>query len=449
MAQTRTTCPRCHQPILAEIQQLFDVSLDPKDKQLFLSGQFNLSKCSNCGYEGSLSLPLVYHDPNKELLLTYFPPELGVSVNEQEKMIGPFITKVMNNLPAEKRKAYLLRPLAMFTLQTMIEKVLEADGITKEMLDAQQARLNLLQRLFSTSKEEIVEVIKTEEALIDDTFFALLNRLMEASIAQGDQQSARALAGLQQVLVENTEVGKRLKLQSQQAENAAKQLQDAAKDGLSREKLLEIILAQDNEVGFTTVVSMARGGLDYTFFQAMSEQIEQKQGEEKEKLAALRDKLLVMVKEIDKAMAQEVAETRELLYNIANSEDIEAALREHTEEVSEIFIEILKTELQEARQKGDMERTPRLQKVVAMLQKMSAPPPEVALAQELVAAKTEEARRAMLESHTEEINDEFVQMLNGLATQGESQGQPYEIIKAFQDAYKSALHFSMEKNLRG
>ena len=80
MPQTRTTCPRCRQPVLAEINQLFDVNTDPEAKQRLLSGQYNLIHCPSCGYEGNLSTPIVYHDPNKELLLTFFPSELGLPV---------------------------------------------------------------------------------------------------------------------------------------------------------------------------------------------------------------------------------------------------------------------------------------------------------------------------------------------------------------------------------
>ena len=207
MPRTTTKCPRCRQPVAADVEQLFDLNSDPKAKQRFLSGNFNLVHCQNCGYEGSLATPLVYHDPDKELLLTYFPPELGLPVNEQEKMIGPMINQVLNRLPPERRKAYLLRPQTMLTQQQMIERVLETDGITKEMLQAQQQRLNLLQRLFSTAPEGRAEIIKQEEALIDESFFSMLSRLIEASMAQGDQQSGRALSALQKELLSTTKVG--------------------------------------------------------------------------------------------------------------------------------------------------------------------------------------------------------------------------------------------------
>lgn len=239
MPQTRTPCPRCRQPVLAEINQLFDVNADPEAKKRFLSGQFNLIHCPSCGYEGQVATPIVYHDPAKELLLTYFPPELGLPLNEQERIIGPLITRVTKNLPPEKRKAYLFRPQTVLTMQGLMERVLEGEGITHEMIQAQQQRLNLLQRLLSASSDAArAEIIKQEESLIDESFFALSNQLLEASIADHDEQSAKALADLQKLLLESTEIGKNIQVQAKETEAAIKSLQEASKKGLTREKLL-------------------------------------------------------------------------------------------------------------------------------------------------------------------------------------------------------------------
>ncbi|NCB08344.1 MAG: hypothetical protein EOM73_09295, partial [Bacteroidia bacterium] len=57
-----------------------------------------------------------------------------------------------------------------------METILEADGITKQMIEDQQKRLNLLQKLASTAPDKLTEAIKAEEALIDVDFFNLLTR---------------------------------------------------------------------------------------------------------------------------------------------------------------------------------------------------------------------------------------------------------------------------------
>lgn len=448
MARTSARCPRCRQPMMADVEQLFDLNSDPKAKQRFLSGNFNVVHCQNCGYEGSLATPLVYHDPDKELLLTYFPPELGLPVNEQEKMIGPMINQALNRLPPEKRKAYLLRPLTMLTQQQMIERVLEADGITKEMLQAQQQRLNLLQRLLSTPPEGRAEIIKQEENLIDESFFSMLSRLIEASMAQSDQQSGRALADLQKELLSQTKVGQNLAAQAAEAEEAVKSLQEASQKGLTREALLDLIINASSEIRLTTLVSLTRSGLDYNFFQILSERIDTAEGQEKERLTELREKLLEMVQEIDQAMQKQVAQARQDLEGLLKARDILAAVQENTDMFNDIFIDTLKVELQAARQKNDTERLNKLQQVVDIIQKLSVPPGEIALVQDLIGATSDEGRQKILEENADKVTPEFLQLMSSLATQGEGQSQSADVVKTFQDAYMAALRFSMEANLK-
>ena len=96
MPRTQMNCPQCQTPILADVQQLFDVGAHPQDKQIFLSGAHNIAQCENCGFQGMLATPIVYHDPEKELLLTFVPAEIGLPRDEQEKLIGGLINQAVN-----------------------------------------------------------------------------------------------------------------------------------------------------------------------------------------------------------------------------------------------------------------------------------------------------------------------------------------------------------------
>ncbi len=449
MPRVQVSCPRCRQPITADIEQLFDAGTDPEAKQKFLSGNINQANCPHCGYQGPLSTPVVYHDPDKELLLTYFPPDLGLPVNEQERLIGPLITQVVNKLPPEKRKAYLLRPQTMLTLQSMIEKVLEGEGITHEMMEASQKRLNLLQRLLGASSADVrQEIIKQESALIDERFFEILSRLVEASLAQGDQNSARALAALQQEILPQTEVGRKLQAQQADVQGAVEALQNASKEGLTREKLLDLLAGADNETRLATMVSMARAGLDYEFFQILSQRIEQAQDQEKEKLSKLRDRLLQMTKEIDRRMQEQLGDSRKLLDEILQSKDVEQAASEHLPEMDDFFAEALRNAMEEARQANDLEKIGKLQSVVNVIQQASAPPPEIALAEELMGAETESERRELMQAHADEITPEFLQVISSLLSQLEQQPDQKEIADRLQEVYRAALRFSMETNLK-
>ena len=55
MPKTRANCPNCRQPLIAEVSQLFDAGVDPKAKQLLLTGAYNMIQCSSCGYQGNRS----------------------------------------------------------------------------------------------------------------------------------------------------------------------------------------------------------------------------------------------------------------------------------------------------------------------------------------------------------------------------------------------------------
>jgi hypothetical protein len=448
MPKTQMSCPRCRQPIVVDVEQLFDVGSDPDAKQRFLSGNINMANCPNCGYQGPVSTPIVYHDPDKELLLTYFPPELGLPVNEQERLVGPLITQAVNRLPNEKRKAYLFRPQTMLTLQSMIEKVLEGEGITREMMDASQQRLNLLQRLMTASSADVrKEIIQQEINLVDERFFEILSRLIQASLAQNDQNSARALATLQQEILPMTEVGKKVQAQQADMQAAVEALQSASQQGLTREKLIDLIIAAPNETQLATMVSMARTGLDYEFFRIFSERIDQGQGEEKEKLLKLRDHLMQMTQEMDKRMQEQLEDSRKLLNDILKAPNIEEAVSEAMPQMDDFFGEVLREELDKAHQSGDLDRSSKLQQLVDLLQRNSAPPPEFAIAEELMGAESEAQRREILEAHAADITPEFLQLLSQLVAQLEEQGQK-DLAQQLQEAYRSALRFSMQSNLK-
>ncbi len=108
MPKMQVNCPNCRQPLVADVQQLFDVNTDPSAKQRLLSGAYNLIQCQVCGFQGNLSTLVIYHDPEKELLLSFVPAEIGLPRNEQERIIGGLINQVINALPQEKRKGYFI-----------------------------------------------------------------------------------------------------------------------------------------------------------------------------------------------------------------------------------------------------------------------------------------------------------------------------------------------------
>jgi hypothetical protein len=315
------------------------------------------------------------------------------------------------------------------------------------MLQAQQARLQLLQRLASAGSEERTTIAGENQELMDEAFFSLVSQLVEVSLAQGDEQSARQLAALQQELLSMSPIGREMKAQAEDAQAAIQSLQEAAKDGLTREKLLDLIISAESETRLTTLVSAARSGIDYEFYQILTNRIESASADQKQKLTNLREKLLQLTREIDEAMQAKLKEARSKLEELISAPDIEKATREFLPEINDFFVEALKEELQIARQKGYLDRVDKIQKIVGVLQAASAPPPEVQLIEQLLSVPDDEGVRQILQQNEAKITPEFLQLLNSVAEQSQTESQNPEISQRLRQIYRLAMRFVMQKNL--
>ena len=299
----------------------------------------------------------------------------------------------------------------------------------------------------TTSPENRIEVITQESALIDESFFVLVGRYMEAASAQGNKKVVDTLNEVQTALIENTEIGRKLKLQSEEIEAALKDLQAASKEGLTREKLLDLLINSPTDIRLSTIVSYARSGMDYSFFQLLTEKIDLAQGEEKEKLTQLRQKLLDLTQAIDKRLDEELVRARQLLEKILSAEDIQKAVEENLDQIDEFFNQVLKTTLDDARQRGDLERSSRIQQVVLAVEKASAPPPEVELIERLLAAKDDTELNTLVEDNSSQFTPEFMQIMNTIVVQSGDSSNP-EISQKLKSVYSAVMKASMKAKIK-
>ena len=449
MPRTQINCPNCRQPIMADVTQLFDVGQDPELKSQLLSGMANFVQCQVCGYQGALATPVVYHDPDKELLLTYVPAEIGLPRDEQERLIGGMINQVVNRLPAEKRKGYLLTPQAHLTMQGLIERILEADGITKEMIKAQQDKLDFLQKLSTTQDENArISLIQENETLIDADLFSIMGRLIETAASTGDQESAQQLEAIQNLLIENSDYGQEIQQQSAEVRAAIESLQAAGQD-LSREKLLELIIEAPNDIRLSALVSLARPGIDYTFYQLLTDRIDGSEGEEQEKLSVLRDKLLELTQQLDEQVEMRAKQAYALLEQILQADDVMQAIQANAAQIDEFFVQAVQEELEKARKSGDLEKSAKLNQIDETLREAMTQPAEVEFIQELLEAPDDESRNQLLDDNPDKITPELFQMLSGLMNQVAESGQDEQLVEKIKLINRQVLRHSMRSNIQG
>ncbi|MCS7071460.1 MAG: CpXC domain-containing protein, partial [Anaerolinea sp.] len=135
------SCPNCRAQFPAAVESVIDPAFDPAAKTRLLSGRINQIRCSNCGAAFTVAAPILYHDAEKKLLLTYVPIELNLGKDASERAIGDLMREALANIPNEKRGGYLFQPRQMLTMQGLIDAILESDGISKEMIQAQRERI--------------------------------------------------------------------------------------------------------------------------------------------------------------------------------------------------------------------------------------------------------------------------------------------------------------------
>lgn len=450
MAKSTASCPNCRQPVLVELTRLFDTNLEPDAKQRLISGNYNLVACQNCGYQGNLPSPIVYHDPENELLLSFFPPEMGVPVNEQEKMIGPLIKKAVDGLPMEKRKAYLFRPQTMLTMQRLIETILEKDGITPEMLKAQQDRLNLIQRLAMASADALPQLIQQEEALIDEQFFMMFARIFEATAGGGDEKSLKQLAAIQQQLLLHSATGRKLKQQAEDSQMVAKALQEMSQRGLSRQDLLKLALTcADNETKLTTLVGMARGGMDYGFFQMLSEQIDQAAADQRAPLVALRDQLLALTHQVDESMRLQAEESNQLIDALLAAENIEEATYKTMPVMNAVFMDQFRKQMTDAKQANDFAKLEKLTQIAAVIQKATVSDAYMNFIDAMMQAENDQQVLEILNENKDGISQDLVSFIQNLIAQLEGQKAPEQaaVLNRLKEINRLVLRFTMTQNM--
>jgi len=440
---TQVRCPNCQNPIQAEVHQLIDVGVNPNLKAHLLSGSLNAAQCPVCNTQWQIPTPLVYHDPEKELLLTFIPVEIGLPKDEQERIIGKLINEVTNSLPMEQRKAYLLQPQSVLTFQGFVERILEEDGVTKEQIEDQKEKMRLLEEILRLPEDKHQEFASEHDEKLDETFFQLASYALQST---PDERARNAAAQKIDAVMRLTTFGKKLEAQEKEIRAAAESLKEYG-DKLDRKVILDLLINAPNEDRISAIVSMIRPALDYTFFQLLTEKIDNAEKEEKEQLEDLRKNILALTDEIDKLQEARVNQTNALLQSILNSEELEKAVLAALPYIDELFLGILQANIRTAQEKNDQALLDRLNAVDQQIRSLikATLPSGLQLAQEIMDTEDFEEAKKKINSSADEIDEDC---LNALMQGAFQQDADPEQTERLQQLHKYALRVSMRNKMK-
>jgi hypothetical protein len=416
-----TTCPQCGFRFAAPVHPIVDVGKIPAMKRRFLQGKLNVAICPQCGNQGLVNAPFLYHDPEKEMLLAFMPQDLQLRNQDEQRIIGELTNSLLASLPPEERKGYLLQPKTFLTIQSLIKEVMAAEGITEEMIEAQAAKARLVGHFLSAeSQEELRELVIKNEDELDYDFFQVLSAMMEEAAEDGQPQLAQRLGDLRSVLAEMSRKGREAAAQAGMGES------------FSREELLEKITETTDQAELEQLVTMARPLLDYSFFQALTARIENAQQEgragEAEQLKKTRSRILDITARLDKEAKAAVQRAADLLIEAIKSDDPEKLLRERLEQIDNVFLLVLSANFQEAQRQGQGEAVEALQKISAIAFRLleEQMPPTLRFINQLLRLPYPEGTRRLMESQREMLTPQLIEELNlfvdGLREDGQPEG---------------------------
>lgn len=410
------TCPNCRTPFQAQIFSIVDVQQQPILKQALLAGQLNVAVCPRCGAGSMLGVPLIYHDSEKQLCLIFFPQELNASPQEQERYIGDATNMLIRRLPADAPRGYLLNPRRFITLNSLIDAIFEADGITKEMLEAQRKRVDVIAELANAMQDEaeLAKAVEQHKAALDAEFFTTLLAFAQANAQQGQEEGARMLLALRE------QVAKLAGFDLTTIDGEADEDYDAAQT----EALERLIKVSDDELEDT--VAELRPLIDYSFFQIWTERIEDAQAAgdsaEAQRLTDRRARIIEMVEAMD-AKAQAMFEKgTAILQAVVESDDLEAALRAQGDAIDASFLMVLGVNTEAAMHNNNVALVERFQKIAQIAktiieEKLS---PEDRFISELLSCETPQESTKLLRRNVAKVTPKLIQRLNELADENKN-----------------------------
>jgi|FLYN01.1.fsa_nt_gi hypothetical protein len=429
---TRTTiqCANCRQPVPAIVESIIDAAQDPQAKVRLLTGRLNVIRCPNCGAPNTVLTPLLYHDPNKELLIAYIPMELGLPKETQEKAIGDMMRELTGQLPQGAFKGYMFQPRQALSMQGLIDQILQADGVTPEMMEEQRERVRLVEMFLQTPEENLPALVEQYDDQIDARFFQTMTLMMQQLAQDGRPDVAQQLLDAQSRIAELSTFGRQLIEQELNQEAVVREVADAINqlgEQAQRSDFLDLALqfAGDDQ-RLQALVGLVRPVMDYTFFQELTMRIGQAPADERETLEALRDRLLELTAMVDQQTELALQGAARLLQTILVSDNPDEIIRENLPVFDYTFMQVLAANIQEAERQGDVNAAAKLknvyERIVSILQE--AMPPELRFINELLSTQSEEDARALIADRAPEFGEPLLEAIDVVEQQLAGRSDP-------------------------
>jgi len=310
-------------------------------RDALLAGRLNTTECPACGLGFGLEAPLLYYDLEREVALALVPDGMTAGREQHERIVGRLANRVIDALPPDRRKMYLLQPRTFWTSQTFMEAVLEANGVSAEDLERARATAELVEELAAAESLEAVRVRLEEVGRADDRSLPRIAEAMaDEALQRGDDTRAARM----------TELRERL----------------AAIVGLtapSVETLIDVLTQAHAAGELDGAVSAVRPALDYAFFSELTRRIDAADAERAPVLIRLRSELLEAIDAHDAVVTAQIERAGDTLRAVLGAQDPVESVRRRARALDSAFFSVLQANLEAAGAAGNHEHRQSLERV--------------------------------------------------------------------------------------
>ncbi len=418
--QMMIQCTNCGNQFGAIVETLVDASQDPTAKQRLLSGGLNVMQCPKCSYQMMVGSPLLYHDASKDLLIGFVPMELNMNNDQQEKALGDLMRELTARIPQNQFRGYLFQPRRALSMQHLVEQVLQADGVTPEMIEAQKARARLIEQIMEAAEPALAVLVQENDAKIDAAFFQTMTLMAQRLASAGSPDVAQQVVMVQARVAELSSYGKqamqRVREEEAIVEQIANEVEALGADADRPEFLDMIIHYQSDPVRLRALVGLVRPVFDEIFFQEMNVAIGRAPADQRLNLETLRTTLTKMIQEADTQSQEAIRAAVQLLQQIVNAPDLDEALRNYITLIDGTFLSVLEANLQQAQHGGDQMLFERLaeiyQRVSAIIE--DSMPPTLRFINEMLATPSDEDALNLLVKRAQEFGADLVATMDAV-----------------------------------
>lgn len=196
-------CPACGHAFEQRVRIVADVGLEPD----LLPGRLNRTTCPACGRPHLASVPLLYHDPARELAVAFVPPAF---LAQADDLVVSLLTRLLRAGGNDDPGDYLLAPVVVASAEQFavevgggaapvsVAEIAYHPNLRETLRWAEAGRrrevVATLEALSPVATpEQLVEVLNEQPMLLEPATFAALEAAAAAAEAEVERQIAELL----------------------------------------------------------------------------------------------------------------------------------------------------------------------------------------------------------------------------------------------------------------